>query len=1287
MDLTYKTDTGRSRLEQHRSKNAVLRGFQKKKRAIKGSRCNRARTLSDPRPQTRRNLSDVPTSQQNRSLSTKRWMYNSDIKKKSKQLSSRIGSSASEQKEIGNIESDSLNNTDNEDFEMKRINPAPEEITPSVIPKSETYDYIPGETITNITTCVEKVVEDKNYTCINEHEYSQFLLRITEDIIRNECYTMEMILNVFKSHIEANKSQLDLGKMLSMIKQLCSEINFPLEVKQIEDFKENEQCRVCCDYSCENMSSKCTVEEPENVQGTIFEKCKAIDALPQNQEKVDTVNEIKSPDVPIDNGQTKSPKCLLSEKLRRCIENDGETTPKMKKEPEEINRSLRHKNEEKCGEMTITTYELNKEKIDCEPEQKWNKDESALPVHYVNQLENCLKQMKVYFTQISQANVGQPQTPAICNAPQVPMHYPDKCIKNNFHQREQCLGTYNYAASPAKHYCKRCQMCFRQKTGNKNELPTTYPFGLSYECHKNPVKNDVESKRVMFCNLSSACSSDISCNENPEEVVEVIKLPNKAFVDESCFDKNSIHLSPSNNTTCDLSLDTNKTQCKGMEIQIGVVDETKNTVKEKNQPVQQRAVGIQWGKCSCLNNKGNQTGNFCSGTTESSPSKIVPKSIDASTQYAKTERGCPSSSEYYKKKSAKECPEKVDASVQYEKEANTCKKTKTVIAKNDIENLNSHKERSKICREPSENNGWNSKIVEYKLLLQDLFRKCETQCADADTNLIKDVKENVKTKISRCKKNNENDITDKDSYKINEYKSMLQDLFQKCYVSTQDQAPMGKVDQATNALPELLLENYEIKARQKSTVPTKSYCPSKAIKEDEIFISPAYENWSVSAKDAKFSREVAHQYPQIKEDFHVTVMHDAFTSMSNKELFTSPYCNSLNRICDKGENFLLDRTYEKSNRKENTVLPLTLAAFFPNAETQTTDIDRHLAARLIMSVQEPTKDEVPKKGNYDISQRISVGNVEEVSQKGDEVQNRAVEKSFHSAMKLKKESQKLENKDRKKNLNVGSKTVSVGNTVEVPFTFENNIKGYRSEPLPVDNVPEDSIPENSQGANNVDEDLKDNNGGSEEIEVENVDEEDWNEMEDINEPHLSELLELKGERSRKSSGASTNKEIEKEDEPILSDESDYNCCGRKKIYTSDMTSRNDRTSTRGSIWSSDKQTVATDANASPKNTEMLQITRDVDKQETLKKSDKRLADRNIDIELIKKRFDRSSLFVSNDFRTEQTMRKTLSDKGAKDRTRAKSYYVDEENLEVITTRSKKRNTLMLPQDENVSIDS
>ncbi|XP_025832845.1 uncharacterized protein LOC108743168 isoform X6 [Agrilus planipennis] len=1181
-------DTGRSRLEQHRSKNAVLRGFQKKKRAIKGSRCNRARTLSDPRPQTRRNLSDVPTSQQNRSLSTKRWMYNSDIKKKSKQLSSRIGSSASEQKEIGNIESDSLNNTDNEDFEMKRINPAPEEITPSVIPKSETYDYIPGETITNITTCVEKVVEDKNYTCINEHEYSQFLLRITEDIIRNECYTMEMILNVFKSHIEANKSQLDLGKMLSMIKQLCSEINFPLEVKQIEDFKENEQCRVCCDYSCENMSSKCTVEEPENVQGTIFEKCKAIDALPQNQEKVDTVNEIKSPDVPIDNGQTKSPKCLLSEKLRRCIENDGETTPKMKKEPEEINRSLRHKNEEKCGEMTITTYELNKEKIDCEPEQKWNKDESALPVHYVNQ---------------------------------------------------------------------------------------------------HPVKNDVESKRVMFCNLSSACSSDISCNENPEEVVEVIKLPNKAFVDESCFDKNSIHLSPSNNTTCDLSLDTNKTQCKGMEIQIGVVDETKNTVKEKNQPVQQRAVGIQWGKCSCLNNKGNQTGNFCSGTTESSPSKIVPKSIDASTQYAKTERGCPSSSEYYKKKSAKECPEKVDASVQYEKEANTCKKTKTVIAKNDIENLNSHKERSKICREPSENNGWNSKIVEYKLLLQDLFRKCETQCADADTNLIKDVKENVKTKISRCKKNNENDITDKDSYKINEYKSMLQDLFQKCYVSTQDQAPMGKVDQATNALPELLLENYEIKARQKSTVPTKSYCPSKAIKEDEIFISPAYENWSVSAKDAKFSREVAHQYPQIKEDFHVTVMHDAFTSMSNKELFTSPYCNSLNRICDKGENFLLDRTYEKSNRKENTVLPLTLAAFFPNAETQTTDIDRHLAARLIMSVQEPTKDEVPKKGNYDISQRISVGNVEEVSQKGDEVQNRAVEKSFHSAMKLKKESQKLENKDRKKNLNVGSKTVSVGNTVEVPFTFENNIKGYRSEPLPVDNVPEDSIPENSQGANNVDEDLKDNNGGSEEIEVENVDEEDWNEMEDINEPHLSELLELKGERSRKSSGASTNKEIEKEDEPILSDESDYNCCGRKKIYTSDMTSRNDRTSTRGSIWSSDKQTVATDANASPKNTEMLQITRDVDKQETLKKSDKRLADRNIDIELIKKRFDRSSLFVSNDFRTEQTMRKTLSDKGAKDRTRAKSYYVDEENLEVITTRSKKRNTLMLPQDENVSIDS
>lgn len=46
------------------------------------------------------------------------------------------------------------------------------------------------------------------YFRAEEHEYLQFLLRITEDIIINNYSTTKEIENVFEHHIEINKERL-----------------------------------------------------------------------------------------------------------------------------------------------------------------------------------------------------------------------------------------------------------------------------------------------------------------------------------------------------------------------------------------------------------------------------------------------------------------------------------------------------------------------------------------------------------------------------------------------------------------------------------------------------------------------------------------------------------------------------------------------------------------------------------------------------------------------------------------------------------------------------------------------------------------------------------------------------------------------------------------------------------------------------------------------------------------------------------------------------------------------
>ncbi|VEN57472.1 unnamed protein product [Callosobruchus maculatus] len=61
----------------------------------------------------------------------------------------------------------------------------------------------------------------------DEHEYLQFLLRITEDVIINNYFKNEDIQRVFKSHIEANRGRLQMEKMELQLTRLSKELNIP----------------------------------------------------------------------------------------------------------------------------------------------------------------------------------------------------------------------------------------------------------------------------------------------------------------------------------------------------------------------------------------------------------------------------------------------------------------------------------------------------------------------------------------------------------------------------------------------------------------------------------------------------------------------------------------------------------------------------------------------------------------------------------------------------------------------------------------------------------------------------------------------------------------------------------------------------------------------------------------------------------------------------------------------------------------------------------------------------
>ncbi|XP_018566049.1 MATH and LRR domain-containing protein PFE0570w-like isoform X2 [Anoplophora glabripennis] len=75
---------------------------------------------------------------------------------------------------------------------------------------------------------------------VEEHEYLQFLLRITEDIIINNLYTNEDIEKVFHTHVEANKDHLKVVKMEAQLARLCTELEIPY--KNIKNNSRDSAC-------------------------------------------------------------------------------------------------------------------------------------------------------------------------------------------------------------------------------------------------------------------------------------------------------------------------------------------------------------------------------------------------------------------------------------------------------------------------------------------------------------------------------------------------------------------------------------------------------------------------------------------------------------------------------------------------------------------------------------------------------------------------------------------------------------------------------------------------------------------------------------------------------------------------------------------------------------------------------------------------------------------------------------------------------------------------------------
>lgn len=80
------------------------------------------------------------------------------------------------------------------------------------------------------TSLSSQTVTENSCSSVDHHEYLQFSLHITEEIIRNDMFKNEEMISVLKRHYEANKSRLD--QVIKAIKVEFSLFSFILYLRK-----------------------------------------------------------------------------------------------------------------------------------------------------------------------------------------------------------------------------------------------------------------------------------------------------------------------------------------------------------------------------------------------------------------------------------------------------------------------------------------------------------------------------------------------------------------------------------------------------------------------------------------------------------------------------------------------------------------------------------------------------------------------------------------------------------------------------------------------------------------------------------------------------------------------------------------------------------------------------------------------------------------------------------------------------------------------------------------------
>ncbi|XP_050504740.1 uncharacterized protein LOC114338964 isoform X2 [Diabrotica virgifera virgifera] len=126
--------------------------------------------------------------------------------------------------------------------------------------------------------------DSKSSSSIGEHEYLQFLLRVTEDIIINNYILNEDIDRVFNQHIEMNKHVLDEKKMREHLINLALDLN--LSGDQATSPKDTSLQISTSEINIQYLNTSCQCETPVSPVESLFGA-----VIEQEKESIENIEE------------------------------------------------------------------------------------------------------------------------------------------------------------------------------------------------------------------------------------------------------------------------------------------------------------------------------------------------------------------------------------------------------------------------------------------------------------------------------------------------------------------------------------------------------------------------------------------------------------------------------------------------------------------------------------------------------------------------------------------------------------------------------------------------------------------------------------------------------------------------------------------------------------------------------------------------------------------------------------------------------------------------------------